>query len=115
MKARSRRETPEVTVGQFYTGHAAALQLNLLAGADGMGRRITEGSVNRLGLAMTGFFKYFAHRRVQIIGKSEMAYFHAMPASQRRDRVRAIFSKKIPCVILSRNIKPHPTMLEEAE
>jgi HPr kinase/phosphorylase len=115
MKTKSRRQTPEVTVGQFYTSHAASLQLHLLAGADGMNRRITEGSVNRLGLAMTGFFKYFANRRVQIVGKSEIAYFQAMPPAERRDRIRAIYSKKIPCVIFSRNIKPHPVMLEEAE
>lgn len=106
---------PVITVGDFYTNHASHLNLKLLAGAGGMQRRITEGSVNRLGLALTGFYKYFAHRRVQIIGKSETAYFHSLPAEVRRVRIREIFQRDIPCIIFSRNIHPPKVILEESE
>ena len=54
-----------VSVEHFYTQHAARLQLKLVAGQEGMGRLIREGAVNRLGMALTGFIKYFAFRRVQ--------------------------------------------------
>jgi HPr kinase/phosphorylase len=108
-------QMPKVTVGQFYTSHAGDLELKLMAGADGMDRVITEGAVNRLGLALTGFFKYFANRRVQIIGKSEIAYFQTMTPEMRRQRCREIFERKVPCVILSRNIKVPAFLLEEAE
>jgi HPr kinase/phosphorylase len=108
-------QTPKVTVGQFYTSHAGDLELKLMAGADGMDRVITEGAVNRLGLALTGFFKYFANRRVQVIGKSEIAYFQTMTLEMRRQRCREIFERKIPCVIISRNMKAPSFLLEEAE
>ncbi|MGF1678203.1 MAG: HPr(Ser) kinase/phosphatase [Candidatus Methylacidiphilales bacterium] len=105
----------QVTVGQFYAMHADLLNLRLVAGADGMSRLIKEGSVNRLGLVFTGFFKFFAARRVQIIGKSEMAYLRSLEVEERRLRVRAVFEKKIPCVIFARNIQPPAFFLEEAE
>ncbi len=108
-------EVASLTVGQFYALHSAPLQLKLVAGAEGMNRKITEGSVNRLGLALTGFYNYFANRRVQIIGNSEMAYIRSLPAADRRVRVHEIFARKIPCVIFARNMKPPPFFLEEAE
>lgn len=106
---------PTITVGDFYTNHASHLHMKLLSGAGGMQRRITEGSVNRLGLALTGFYKYFAPRRVQIIGKSENAYLSSLSAETRRARLRDIFKRQIPCIIFSRNIHPHKVILEESE
>ncbi|MDE1171441.1 MAG: HPr(Ser) kinase/phosphatase [Verrucomicrobium sp.] len=106
---------PKVTVGQFYTQHADALQLKLLAGASGLHRYIREGSVNRPGLGLAGYYKYFAWQRIQIIGSSEMAYLRALSLEKSRQRLRALFRQKIPCMILARNIKPPKVILEEAE
>ncbi len=106
---------PQVSVGQFYALHSDLMSLRLIAGAEGMDRFIKEGSVNRLGLVLTGFFKFFASRRIQIIGKSEMAYLRSLDPSTRRERIRDIFSKKIPCIIFSRNIRPPAFFIEEAE
>ena len=56
------------TVQKFYTDNATQLGLHLLAGAGGLSRVIREPTVNRPGLALAGFRKYFAPRRVQVIG-----------------------------------------------
>jgi HPr kinase/phosphorylase len=108
-------EGPTLTVGQFYALHSGALQLKLVAGAEGMNRKITEGSVNRIGLAITGFLKYFASRRVQIVGNSEIAYIRSLEPEERRQRIRAVFEHKIPCVIFARDIPVPQFFLEEAE
>ena len=60
-----------VTVERFYTEHAGALELNLVAGAGGLKRLIREPTVNRPGLALSGFTRYFANKRVQVIGNAE--------------------------------------------
>lgn len=111
----SRVTVPVVTVGSFYTGHSAELRLKLVAGAEGMQRPISEGSVNRLGLALTGFFKYFANRRVQLVGKSEMAVISTLPRQQRESRFEEIFRRKVPCVVMCRNIKPPVSLIHVAE
>ncbi len=114
-ETRSKTSIPQVTVGQFYTQHAEALQLKLLAGAGGLNRVIKEGSVNRPGLALAGFYKYFANDRLQIIGSSETSYLKSLPPEDSRQRLRELFRRRIPCLILARDIKPPKAVLEEAE
>ncbi|NBR97242.1 MAG: HPr(Ser) kinase/phosphatase [Verrucomicrobia bacterium] len=80
-----------------------------------MGRLIREGAVNRLGMALTGFIKYFAFRRVQLIGKSEISYFQSLDPETRQARIRGILDKKIPCIVFSRDNRPPAIILKEAQ
>lgn len=104
-----------VTVERFYTGHASLLGLKLLAGAKGLKRIIREPTVNRPGLALAGFRKYFAPRRVQVIGNVETSYLRSLGPDLRRQRYAELFSWKIPCVILCRGLKPDQDLLRAAE
>src|SRR5438045_5032273 len=104
-----------VTVERFYTGHAGNLELSLLAAAGGLKRIIREPTVNRPGLALTGFTKYFASRRVQAIGNAEAFYLKSIGHEERRQRYEALFSYKLPCVVFSRNLKPDKLFLKAAE
>ncbi|MEI7693689.1 MAG: HPr(Ser) kinase/phosphatase, partial [Verrucomicrobiota bacterium] len=109
------RKPLTVSVEHFYTEHAERLQLKLVAGQEGMGRLIREGAVNRLGMALTGFTKYFAFRRVQLIGKSEVSYFTSLDAPMKLERIRAILKRKIPCIVFSRDNRPPAVILKEAQ
>ena len=104
-----------VSVEHFHAQHADRLQLKLVAGQEGMGRLIREGAVNRLGMALTGFIKYFAFRRVQLIGKSEVSYFQTLDAATRQARIQAILDKKIPCIVFSRDNRPPAIILKAAQ
>lgn len=106
---------PEVTIGNFYTEHAEALHMKLVAGASGLKRRIREGSVNRPGLALVGFFKNFAWKRIQVIGWAETAYLQSLSQKESRKRIRDLLAQKIPSLIFTRNIKPPTYLIEEAE
>lgn len=111
----SKTSVPEVTVGQFYAHHANVLHLKLLAGAGGLKRRIVEGATNRPGLALAGFYKSFAFQRIQIIGSGETSYLKSLPEEVGRQRLRELFTHRIPCLIFARNINPPKVVLEEAE
>ncbi len=112
---KNKTSIPTVTVGDFYTFHQNILHLRLLAGAAGLKRRISEGAVNRPGLALSGFYKSFAAQRVQIIGSGETAYLKSLPEKTSRQRLRELFTFNIPCIIFARNINPPKVVLEEAE
>jgi HPr kinase/phosphorylase len=107
------RET--VTVESFYTKHASDLQLRLVAGAAGLKRIIREPTVNRPGLALTGFSKYFAMKRVQVFGNAEYYYMRSLPAAEREARYNTLFHYAIPCVVFSRDLKPDKELLRTAE
>ncbi len=104
-----------ITVEQFYTETAANLALKLVAGAVGLKRMIREPTVNRPGLALAGFKRYFAPKRVQVVGNVETAYLRSLSEGVRDERVREFFQHRIPCVVLCRDIKPSRLFLQAAE
>src|SRR5580765_8526964 len=95
-----------VTVERFYTDHSASLELNLIAGASGLKRIIREPTVNRPGLVLTGFTRYFAYKRVQAIGNAEAFFLKSLSKEERIRRYETFFSYKLPCVVFSRNLHP---------
>jgi HPr kinase/phosphorylase len=107
--------TANVTVEQFYTGNSGPLGLKLLAGAKGLGRPILEPTVNRPGLALAGFRRYFAPKRVQVIGNVETSYLRSIAPELRRRRYDELFRYRIPCVVLCRDIRPEKALLAAAE
>jgi HPr kinase/phosphorylase len=104
-----------VSVERFYTDHASALELNLLAGAGGLKRAIREPTVNRPGLVLTGFTRYFAYKRIQVIGNAEAYYLKSLPTEQRAELYKKFFSYRLPCVVFSRNLHPDHQFLKAAE
>jgi HPr kinase/phosphorylase len=106
---------PTLTVGEFYTRHSEALQMKLLGPTVGFDRRIREPTINRPGLALSGFFSYFADRRIQVLGSAELSYLKSLPESEARARCQALCARHIPCLVVSRGTKPPAALLEAAE
>jgi HPr kinase/phosphorylase len=104
-----------ITVERFYTEHSAALELNLVAAAAGLKRPIREPTVNRPGLVLSGFTRYFAFKRVQVIGNAEAYFLKSLSEEERARRYETFFSFKLPCVVFSRNLHPDKLFLRAAE
>ena len=104
-----------VTVEQFFKEHAAALQLRLVAGEHGLKRIIREATVNRPGLVLSGFTRYFAFKRVQVLGNAEVYYLRSLPRPEREARYADFFAYRIPCIIFSRGLRPDREFLAAAE
>ena len=61
-----------ITVAHFLETYGAKLRLDLICGREGLHRLIREPAINRPALALTGFFKYFANKRIQVLGAAEI-------------------------------------------
>lgn len=107
------KRVPHITVGHFYANHAEKLGMHLEGSSRGLNRLIREPTINRPGLALCGFFSYFAVKRVQVMGAAELSYFRSMKAAALRERLRALFSRNMPCVVIARNA-PAPAALLDA-
>jgi HPr kinase/phosphorylase len=81
----------------------------------GFDRRIREPTINRPGLALSGFYTYFAFKRIQILGAAELSYLKSLPMPEQRARFRAFCESDIPCIVFARQWKPTTYMIEEAE
>ena len=104
-----------LTVRRFLDAGRAALDLGLLQGEAHLDRGVREPALNRPGLALAGFLRYFAHRRIQVIGLAELTYLKGLAVDERAARLKAFFASGIPCVVLSRGIRPLPEMPALAE
>ncbi len=106
---------PIVTVGKFFERHARTLQLKLEGSQVGFERKIREPTINRPGLALAGFYTYFAEKRVQVLGAAEQSYLKSLTEPQRHRRFRALCQAKIPCLVVSRGFHLSPGLLAIAE
>lgn len=97
-----------ITVERFFHAQPRELNLRLVAGERGLGRVIREPTVNRPGLMLAGFRKYFAEHRVQVFGNAEMHYLRSLPPAARTARYDAFFATRIPCAVFCRGGRPDP-------
>lgn len=103
-----------VTVERFYRECRETLDLRLLNEDANLDRVIREPTVNRPGLALAGFTRYFAFKRLQAIGSAETSYLKTLNAAERAQRFKELFSFRIPCLVLCRGINPDPVLLQTA-
>jgi HPr kinase/phosphorylase len=108
---------PAVTVGGLLEARpeSMGLPVELLAGARGLGRRITNPYIQKTGLALAGFHEFLQPGRILIYGESEIRYIEALDADGRRAALHRSFATDVPCVLLTGGIQPPPDLVIEAE
>ena len=110
-----RKSVPVITVESFYTAHADKLQMKLECPRVGFHRKIREPTINRPGLALSGFYTYFAEKRVQVLGAAEHSYLKSLTRNVRAQRFRELCARRIPCLVMSRGFHLAPELLEVTE
>jgi HPr kinase/phosphorylase len=116
MKSSLPEYVESISVRDFYESFADRLLLRLVTSRKTLSRStIRERSLNRPALAVTGYFKYFANKRIQLFGAGEMGFLREQQKSHRIHVLEEMAAKRIPCVVISRNLAPTPEMLEVFE
>src|SRR5437899_7176680 len=105
------KSVPVVTVESFYGSHAEKLQMKLEGPRVGFHRKIREPTINRPGLALSGFYIYFAEKRIQVLGAAEHSYLKSLPLKTRVQRFEKLCEHKIPCLVMSRGFQLFPDLL----
>ncbi len=106
-----------VTVGALLEGRpeAPGLDLDLLAGGAGLGRRITSPYMQKTGLALAGFHEYLRAGRVLVFGPSEIRYLESLPSGQRTETLRKVCEQEIPCILVTGGLRAFGEIIFEAE
>lgn len=118
MKEKTAASAPKLIenlpVREFYEQFRERLKLELVAGEDGIDNTILEKSVNRPSLALTGYFKHFAYKRLQLFGAGEIAYLRDLSERAQGLIMEEIARKKIPCIVVSRQLVPPKCVVNAA-
>lgn len=94
---------------------SGALDLDLMAGKAGVGRRITIPHLQKNGLALSGFDAYLRGGRVLVFGESEVRYLESLTPPERSSVLRRVFGHPLPCLLVTEGFVPPAEMLEEAD
>lgn len=77
--------------------------------------KITQSDINRPALQLAGFFDYFDHHRVQIIGHVENTYMEKQGLEYSVEMMGRIMSYKVPCIVYCRDMVVPDAILEVAD
>ena len=77
--------------------------------------KIVSVDINRPGLQLGGFFEYFDSARIQLIGKSELAYLEQFSEEEMDGKIDKFFAQRPPVVIITRDLEIPEQMLVSAK
>ena len=81
----------------------------------GLGDVYKRQDINRPALQLAGFFDYFDHHRVQIIGHVENTYMEKQGLEYSVEMMGRIMSYKVPCIVYCRDMAVPDAILEVAD
>lgn len=93
-------------VDDLFEQHRDELTLELISGKSGMHRAIRVPEAQRPGLALAGFLKDHAAKRILVFGKVEIEYLRDLNPETRVQRMEAILLKETPAIIIARRYRP---------
>jgi HPr kinase/phosphorylase len=88
------------TLRAFVAAGRERLKLSVVVDA-GLDHLVAEPMMYRPGLALTGFFGNFAHKRIQVVGKAERAYLASLGKAERMERLKALFDHGAYCIVFA--------------
>lgn len=92
----------EISVNEFFQHAAGAVELRLLAGHQGLERRLSSSRIQKPGLAFAGFTRFVNPERVQILGETELAYIDTLSLDARGPAMEAFIQCNVACVIVTK-------------
>jgi HPr kinase/phosphorylase len=92
-----------------------ALDIEMIAGEEGIERHITISHPQKTGLALSGFDSYLQAGRVLVFGGSEVHYLETLTADARVTALRRVFSHPLPCLLVTGGAAPPAEALSEAD
>jgi HPr kinase/phosphorylase len=102
-------------VQSFLKKYQESLDLRIIAGKKGLGRKIAKPEVHRPGLSLSGYRKNRVTARIIVFGKVEIEYLKELDIPLRKDRIQFVITKKTPSIIIARNLKPPKELVQMCE
>ena len=104
----------KLTVGRLVEKMRDVLSLEHVAGTGGLDREIASPHVSSPGLALAGYTERFASHRLQVLGETEITYLRSLNDDTRRRILKDFFRFPVPCVFLTKGLRPPDGLVEEA-
>lgn len=104
-----------VTVGELMRLLTPSGAFELVAGPHGLAREIRQRTIQRLGVALTGYTDHLEHDRVQMIGRAEGGYLLTLPPDERRNVLARAIAAEFPALVVTAGLSPSVELVELAD
>lgn len=111
----SMRVEEGITVARLLSEPRLHHIVRLVAGDDGLDRKIDHPRVQKPGLALAGHTHGVQPTRVQILGETEITYLDTLSAEEQKRRAAVLFDLGLSLVVVTRGVKPPDALLDAAE
>lgn len=102
-----------VSIGELMGHLGAGGAFRLVAGGTAaLGRVVGQPTVQRVGVALTGYTEHLVHDRLQMIGRSEGSYLDDAPDALCRERLAALLAVEFPGLVMTAGLAPPPALVE---
>jgi len=108
-------DSVELAIQELLEETEYGLELQLLAGAHGLGHRVKSPRIQKPGLALTGYTEHLHPDRIQVLGNTEISYLNQLDQQSIHDHARALCAFPISCFVVTKGLLPPPVFLEAAE
>lgn len=105
---------PFRTIRQLYEDKARSLELRLSGGVNGLENRITSPRIQKLGLALAGYYDYLHAGRIQVMGRTEANFLRGVPPDQLEATLSGLFQRQICGIVVTGGFEPPAEMVNAA-
>src|SRR2546430_13897058 len=106
--------TAQIPHAQLYEQQREPLSLEVLTkGLEARGP-ITISDINRPGMALMGYPENFLFERIQILGRTEIAYLGTLSTKGRAEALDRLFQFAMPAIIVTKGLQLPDGLLERA-
>ncbi len=93
----------ELTIQEILEEKEAGLDLELLAGKEGLGRSISVPRIQKPGLALAGYSTNLHPDRIQVLGSTELSYLTQLPSERALQAAIDLCSLDLACLVVTKN------------
>jgi len=105
----------ELTIQEILEETEAGLDLELLAGAEGLSNQILVPRIQKPGLALAGYSINLHPDRIQILGSTELSFLAEMPRPKAIAQIDHLCSHKLSCLIITKGQEAPDYLLKKAD
>ncbi len=108
------RTPVEVTVGELLNALGQRVEYHCVAGPQGLMRTIGQRTIQRLGVALTGYTEHLVADRVQLLGRSESGYLDSIGPVQRARVLEQVVKVGFPALVVTADRAPSDELVDLA-
>ena len=104
-----------LSIAELLAEKEAGLDLELLSGEAGLGRRVQVPRIQKPGLALAGYTTNLHPDRIQVLGATELTYLQELTPERSEQHLIKLCRLDLSCLIITKGQTPPPVLLRETE